>query len=78
MSIANPCTLSLLLYEMAAQGRALRIQDLVVTTLLKAIGDPDTTVRVTASEGRLNVGHYAGSELMLEPKKSETYGNNGI
>ncbi len=77
-SIANPCTLSLLLYEMAAQGRSLRVQDLVVTSLLKAIGDSDTTVRVTASEGRLNVGHYAGAELMLEPKKSETYGNSSI
>jgi hypothetical protein len=72
-SIANPCTLSELLDEMAAQGRSLRVQDLVVTTLLKTIGDPDRAIRVTASEGRLNAVHYAGMELMLQPGKSETH-----
>lgn len=73
-SIANQCTLSDLLDEMAAQGRSLRVQDLVVTTLLKAIADTDTIVGVTAIEGRLKAIHYAGAELMLGRSSPEAPG----
>lgn len=75
-SIANQCTLTELLDEMAAQGRSLRVQDVVVTTLLKAIGDPGNAVHVSGSEKRLNALHYTGAELMLGPRASETQ-NNG-
>jgi hypothetical protein len=68
-SIVNSCTLSDLLDELASQGRSLKLRDLVVTSLLKSLGDPDSTVRVTAGEKKIESDLYIGSQLVLEPQR---------
>lgn len=71
-SIANPCSLSELLDELASQGRSLKLQDLVITTLLKSIGDPDSALSVTTSKTKLENELYKGSELAIEPRQPES------
>jgi hypothetical protein len=66
-SVANQCTLSDLLDEMAAQGRSLKMRDLVVTTLLKSIGDPNAGICVTAGDTKVNSDLYKGAELIIAP-----------
>jgi hypothetical protein len=70
-SIANPCTLTDLLDELASQGRSLKLRDLVVTTLLKNLGDPDSRVRVTAGPTKVENDLYIGSQLLLEPRERQ-------
>lgn len=71
-SIANPCTLSELLDELASQGRSLKLRDLVVTTLLKSLGAPDSRLRVRAGEVKIESDLYTGSQLFLEPQEGES------
>jgi hypothetical protein len=72
-SIANPCTLSDLLDELASQGRSLKLRDLIITTLLKSVGDPDSAVRVTRGNAKLESDLYAGSELTIEPREAQSH-----
>jgi hypothetical protein len=78
-SVVNPCTLSDLLDEMAAQGRSLKMRDLVVTTLLKSIGAPDAGIRVIAGATNLSSDFYTGTELIIAPaevRNNELPGEN--
>lgn len=75
-SIKRPCSLNELLNEMAAQGRSLRVQDLVVTNLLKSLGNAESFVSATPSDTRLKSIYYTGTDLLLRPMKAEMF-NNG-
>ncbi|MCI0536370.1 MAG: hypothetical protein L0Z50_14205 [Verrucomicrobiales bacterium] len=69
-SIAGPCLLTEVLEEMASQGLALKVQDLVVTHLLRSIGQADSSLRVLANGGKLVSDGYAGDELAIEPLRT--------
>jgi hypothetical protein len=71
-SIASPCTLSELLDELGSQGRSLKLRDLIVTTLLKSVGDASSRVRVTAGDKRIESDLYIGSEMFLEPRGAQS------
>jgi hypothetical protein len=66
-SIANRCALRDLLEEMAAEGRSRKIQDFVVTTLLKSVGDAGSSIHVRANGSQLRSCAYAGDDLLIEP-----------
>lgn len=72
-SITNPCALSDLLDELASQGRSLKLRDLIVTTLLKSVGDPNSRVRVTAGQAKIESDLYIGSELTLESRETKPH-----
>lgn len=69
-SIREPCRLTDVLEEMAAQGLTPKARDRVVTDLLKAIGQADLPLRVSPNGGKLASAEYAGDELMIEPQTS--------
>jgi hypothetical protein len=52
---------------MAAQGLTPKVQDLVVTTLLKTIGQTDFPLRVSSAKTKLTSMRYYGDELVIEP-----------
>jgi len=66
-SISEPCRLTDVLAEMVTQGLTSKVQDLVVTTLLKSIGQPDSPLRVSSSNTQLISVRYAGDDLEIEP-----------
>lgn len=66
-SISEPCRLADVLAEMIAQGLTPKVQDLVVTTLLKSIGQADSLLRVSSADAQLISAHYAGDDLEIEP-----------
>lgn len=72
-SISNSCTLTDLLDELASQGRSLKLRDLVVTTLLKSLGDPDSKIQVRARQEKVENDLYRGSQLLLEPNKGQSH-----
>jgi hypothetical protein len=45
----------------------LKMRDLVVTTLLKSIGDPNAGICVTAGDTKVNSDLYKGAELIIAP-----------
>lgn len=66
-SIQNPCSLTDLLDEMNAQGRTPKVQDLVVTALVKSLGDPHPKISVRAVDAEVRSERYGGAELFLDP-----------
>jgi hypothetical protein len=71
-SISQPCRLTDILTEMGTQGLAPKVQDLVVTTLLKMIGQVDTSLRVLSADEKLSAQEYGGHDLIIEPLTAST------
>jgi len=70
-SINQRCRLSDVLEEMASQGLSPKVQDLVVTTLLKAIGQQDSLIHLYPLNTRLAGDRYIGHDLLIDPQVSD-------
>ena len=71
-SIMEPCLLTEVLKEMDTQGLKPKVRDLVVTELLKTIGEPESLLRVRGAGTKLSYDGYSGDELAIEPQRTSS------
>jgi hypothetical protein len=72
-SITEPCRLTDVLTEMSTQGLTPKVRDLVVTELLKAIGETNRPLQVRGTGTRLSFDDYSGEELAIEPSSKASH-----